>query len=43
MHENNFHLYMKFFKKTMQAILLLVWILTIKIQMPRNSTTIQSS
>lgn len=34
-------LYKKFFKKTMQAILLLVWILT-KIQMPRNSTTIPS-
>lgn len=35
------YLYKKFFKKTMQAILLLVWILT-KIQMPRNSTTIPS-
>lgn len=35
------YLYKKFFKKTMQAILLLVWIL-IKIQMPRNSTTIPS-
>lgn len=34
-------LYKKFFKKTMQAILLLVWILT-KIQMPKNSTTIPS-